>query len=91
MSKEIVLRMNADGVFEIQKEPYMMIECSSKEDFELLKVAVDKQMKRKPKSIPCAVGKSLFDCPYCEKTMSYKQYHYCPDCGQKLDWGENDG
>ena len=67
-------------------EPYMTIDCMTKEDFNAIEIAVKKQQARKPKPIPCAVDKNLFDCPYCEKTMSYKKYHHCPDCGQKLDW-----
>jgi hypothetical protein len=64
---------------------------TDEETFEFIKIAIGKYNAKKPKSIPCGVDENLFDCPYCEKTMSYKQYHYCPDCGQRLDWSENDG
>lgn len=52
-------------------------------------IAVDKPIAKKPKPIPYVGGTQFFDCPYCDKTMAYKEYAYCPDCGQKLDWGEN--
>ena len=27
------------------------------------------------------------DCPRCGKAEIYSNANYCPDCGQKLDWG----
>ncbi len=27
------------------------------------------------------------DCPCCGKVEIYSNANYCPDCGQKLDWG----
>lgn len=27
------------------------------------------------------------DCPCCGKAEIYSNANYCPDCGQKLDWG----
>ena len=30
------------------------------------------------------------DCPCCGKSEIYSNANYCPDCGQKLDWGEED-
>ena len=36
---------------------------------------------------------SLFDCPNCETTMYYESephdWKYCIECGQKLDWSED--
>lgn len=28
------------------------------------------------------------DCPCCGKAEIYSNANYCPDCGQKLDWSE---
>jgi len=28
-----------------------------------------------------------FYCPECEETLR-RSYNYCPDCGQRLDWSE---
>ena len=37
---------------------------------------------------------SLFDCPNCETTMWYdsapEDWKYCIECGQKLDWSDDD-
>lgn len=30
------------------------------------------------------------DCPCCGKAEIYSNANYCPDCGQKLDWGGNE-
>lgn len=39
-AKPLVLCMNKDGVWEEKKEPYMTVECMSKEDFEWLVDAI---------------------------------------------------
>lgn len=31
------------------------------------------------------------DCPCCGKAEIYSNANYCPDCGQKLDWGKGRG
>ena len=28
------------------------------------------------------------DCPCCGKTEIYSNANYCPECGQKIDWGD---
>lgn len=28
-------------------------------------------------------------CPSCHKSV-FPRYKYCPDCGQRLDWGDDD-
>ena len=30
----------------------------------------------------------FYRCPSCFRTRTYKVVSYCPDCGQKLDWGK---
>lgn len=30
------------------------------------------------------------DCPRCGKAEIYSNANYCPDCGQKLDWGKEE-
>ncbi len=30
------------------------------------------------------------DCPCCGKAEIYSNANYCPDCGQKLDWGKEE-
>lgn len=30
-----------------------------------------------------------FRCPKCGEILTKGYYNYCPDCGQKLDWGDN--
>lgn len=30
------------------------------------------------------------DCPCCGKTEIHSNANYCPNCGQKLDWGGNE-
>ena len=36
----------------------------------------------------------FYDCPKCGKTVrdiiNRRYYNYCPDCGQKLDWSDNE-
>ena len=37
MEKEILLRMNENGVFEVYKEPFATIECPTEQDYQYLK------------------------------------------------------
>lgn len=32
-----------------------------------------------------------YDCPNCQKSfeMEYEEYDYCPNCGQALDWSDD--
>ena len=59
--------------------------------------ALKKQISMKPNNI-----KSILDfsgryyttkgnCPVCNREGLYKSDFYCNKCGQKLDWGEEDG
>ncbi|MCK9482455.1 MAG: endonuclease Q family protein [Bacteroidia bacterium] len=32
---------------------------------------------------------TYYDCPKCGKPLIKRHYNYCPDCGQKLDCGDN--
>lgn len=59
--------------------------------------ALKKQIPMKPNNI-----KSIFDfsgryyttkgnCPVCNSEGLYKSDFYCNKCGQKLDWGEENG
>ena len=61
------------------------------------RAAVEKQTAKKPdyEGDGYADGHLVYDtwiCPCCGKhyEVDYDNYNYCPDCGQKLDWSEND-
>lgn len=68
-----------------------------REALELAVKASEKQIPMKPNNI-----KSIFDfsgryytakgnCPVCNSEGLYKLDFYCNKCGQKLDWGEENG
>ena len=52
--------------------------------------ALEKQIPKKP-IIETYRYTTLFICPYCERKqgIKYKQYH-CIECGQKLDWSDEE-
>lgn len=57
--------------------------------------AIEKQMPKKPdyEGDGYADGELVYDtwiCPCCGKhyEIDYDDYDYCPNCGQKLDWGD---
>lgn len=92
VNNEILLRMNEDGVFEEYEEPYATIECQTKEDFEGLQRAVEKQNPKKP------FKESLADrfCVCCGAYINFDALNgkiehapkYCHECGQKIDWSD---
>lgn len=61
------------------------------------RVAVEKQTARRPdyEGDGYADGHLVYDtwiCPCCGKhyEVDYDNYNYCPDCGQKLDWSDEE-
>ena len=47
-------------------------------------IAVEAMKRQIPKRV--ADGKS---CPNCGKDMWMEEYKFCPDCGQKIDYGDD--
>ena len=61
------------------------------------RAAVEKQTAKKPdyEGDGYADGHLVYDtwiCPCCGKhyEVDYDNYNYCPDCGQKLDWSDDE-
>lgn len=91
---EILLRMNKDGVFEKYEEPFAVIECQTEEDFNRIKIAIEKQNPKK-----FEIWNGQCSCPNCKylfgnyktfKTLIHWEMPYCKNCGQALDWEEED-
>ncbi len=64
---------------------------------EELREAIEKQRAKKPdyEGDGYADGKLVYDtwiCPNCEKhyEVDYDDYEYCPNCGQAIDWSEEE-
>ncbi len=61
--------------------------------------ALEKQVAKKPSFEGDGYdpdGNLVYDtwiCPCCEKhyEVDYEEYDYCPSCGQKIDWSDQDG
>ena len=72
-------------------------------DFILALNALDKQIPKKPTphivqpvEAPIKIGNgrwqkgtTVYKCPNCKEWVS-KIYKHCPDCGQALDWSDNE-
>ena len=64
-----------------------------------LKEAVEKQMPKMPVNLQDHYFPETYDydytsfnCPCCGEELTSDEYHqpkFCPNCGQKLDWREN--
>lgn len=68
-----------------------------KEVYEVAVKALEKQIPKKPnyEGDGYADGELVYDtwiCPNCEKhyEVDYDDYDYCPNCGQALDWSEEE-
>ena len=55
------------------------------ETFEMSIKALEKQIPKKP----TMVYPTIASCPICDEIIC-PHTEYCPDCGQKLDWGNED-
>lgn len=67
------------------------------EEIELAIEALEKQTPKKPKRVLKIVGQFLmtykFYCPICDSDlldMDNDCFEYCPCCGQKIDWSEQE-
>ena len=53
--------------------------------------ALEKQIKKKVERYSCnTIGEMTFNCPSCNLeyyVTDYEDFNYCPNCGQKIDWG----
>lgn len=91
------LKQNEDGEFE-QHEPYITVSVDTEEDYEFMKQAIEKQKPKKPKGETDPMfGDITTVCPTCGNAnlvnpfVRSRVYDYCPNCGQKLDWSEENG
>lgn len=96
MSNKILLKQNEDGTWG-KFEPYTTIVIETKEDFDRLQEALEKQKPKKPdlEGDGYADGQLVYDtwiCPCCGKRyeVDYDDYNHCPECGQAIDWSKED-
>lgn len=63
-------------------------------NIDLLQELVDKSTPMKPSLASTTNVQGLafrkYTCPHCAGAM-FNKLNYCYDCGQKLDWSEDDG
>lgn len=57
----------------------------SKDCYKLIIEALEKQIPKKLKD------DGWLYCPICGRDVLMDRFDYCPDCGQALDWSDNDG
>ena len=57
----------------------------SKDCYKLIIEALEKQIPKKPKD------DGWLYCPICGRDVLMDRFDYCPDCGQALDWSDNNG
>ena len=62
------------------------------EDIETLGELVEKETPKNPRPVFLPMAYIPHKCPVCWKWVNGKKYKYkyCPNCGQKIDWGGND-
>lgn len=59
-----------------------------KEAFSVAINALEKQIQKKPKERDC-IGFNTLVCPVCKGAL-YLYEPYCDNCGQKLDWSDEE-
>lgn len=88
--------------WEKKKEPFITIEVTSLEGYEVVSERLKKQIAKKPLGVDLH-GKNSGNihkwvCPICETFLSNRRKvteghnyfipNYCPVCGQKIDWSD---
>ena len=51
-------------------------------------IALEKQIAKKPKERDC-IGFNTLACPVCKEAL-YLYEQYCDNCGQKIDWSDEE-
>ena len=53
--------------------------------------ALEKQIPKKPISLGEDIDRDVGQCPNCKEIIdTYEDYKYCSDCGQAIDWSEEE-
>lgn len=57
---------------------------------DILRELAEKETPKKPRPLFLQMAFMPYKCPICEELVNDKKYKYkyCPNCGQKIDWGE---
>lgn len=92
-------RMTIQEAFEIIKDEIPYESGVINEALKMVEGAVGKQIPRKPDYEGDGYdedGYLIYDtwiCPNCGKhyEVDYDDYNFCPECGQALDWSDNNG
>lgn len=74
-----------------EKNEYPAINIVNEEDFKLLEEAIEKQKAIKPYKYIAENGnvrKRCFVCGSIVEKLPFFQAKYCPKCGQKIDWSD---
>ena len=81
--------MNPEEVIELLK--IQREDCSAsvlrEDDIDLAIQALDKQIEKKPKISDGIVYEGYEYCPSCDMSVTD---NYCGNCGQRIDWGNDD-
>lgn len=72
--------IGSDGYYKKQRE----------KSFDVLQELVDLSTPMKPKSFNDLRECCLCSCGYGFYDWGYNEYKYCPSCGQRLDWSEDE-
>ena len=92
--------MKEEAIMIIQAIPekiWNQMDTAEKEAMEMAIEALEKQIPKRPfyEGDGFWDGKLVYDtwiCPCCEKKyeVDYDDYDYCPNCGQAIDWSEEE-
>lgn len=89
--------MTPKEAIEIRKNPTFK-DVDNEELSKCIDEALEKQIPKKPTFEGDGYaddGELMYDtwiCPCCEKDyeLDYEEYEFCPNCGQALDWSDNE-
>ena len=89
--------MTPKEALEIRNNPTIK-DVDNEELSKCIDEALEKQIPKKPTFEGDGYaddGELMYDtwiCPCCEKDyeLDYEEYEFCPNCGQALDWSDNE-
>ena len=72
----------------------LWLDCEDMEELvNTLTIALEKQLPKKVEIMDYVLGDINFKCTICKNEYvceKEREHFYCPNCGQKLDWSEEE-
>lgn len=91
MTPQEAITMLKRIAFTVKNEPEEIEAAKCITALKLAIEALEKQIPKKPISLGEDIDRDVGQCPNCKEIIdTYEDYKYCSDCGQAIDWRDEE-